>query len=115
LGKQALLRTSSQATWSSATSFAWEGAIAVASSSEAGMIGSHRFDDRFIYQRTMAEIDVALGSLVLPERGRGCELIRASVAGLRWIETARSRSSGLRTLEIPLPEVVDQRQIVAPA
>lgn len=88
--------------------FAWEGAIAVATESERGMIGSHRFltcvadntkaDARFLsYWFTHAE-------------GRE-RLLRASPGG-----AGRNRTLGvekLAAIHVPLPPLHEQRRIVA--
>jgi type I restriction enzyme, S subunit len=88
--------------------FAWEGATAVASEAERGMIGSHRFltcvtdkskaDARFLnYWFTRAE-------------GRD-QLLRASPGG-----AGRNRTLGvekLAAIHIPLPPLDEQRRIVA--
>lgn len=88
--------------------FAWEGAVAVASEAERGMIGSHRFltcvtdkskaDARFLnYWFTQSE-------------GRD-QLLRASPGG-----AGRNRTLGvekLATIRVPLPLLDEQRRIVA--
>jgi type I restriction enzyme S subunit len=88
--------------------FAWEGATAVASEAERGMIGSHRFltcvtdkskaDARFLnYWFTQAE-------------GRD-QLLRASPGG-----AGRNRTLGvekLAAIHVPLPPLNEQRRIVA--
>ena len=87
--------------------FAWEGATAVASQAERGMIGSHRFltcvtdkskaDARFLnYWFTQAE-------------GRD-QLLRASPGG-----AGRNRTLGvekLAAIHVPLPPLDEQRRIV---
>ncbi|MFG1284521.1 restriction endonuclease subunit S [Xanthobacter autotrophicus] len=88
--------------------FAWEGAVAVATEAERGMIGSHRFltcvtdkskaDARFLnYWFTQAE-------------GRD-QLLRASPGG-----AGRNRTLGvekLAAIHVPLPPLDEQRRIVA--
>jgi type I restriction enzyme S subunit len=88
--------------------FAWEGAVAVASESEEGTIGSHRFltcipnpeisDPHFLFWWF--------------SRGEGREqLLRASPGG-----AGRNRTLGvdkLAALQVPLPPLAEQRRIVA--
>ncbi|MBO1358985.1 restriction endonuclease subunit S [Acetobacter sacchari] len=88
--------------------FAWEGAVAVATEAERGMVGSHRFltcvtdkskaDARFLnYWFTQAE-------------GRD-QLLRASPGG-----AGRNRTLGvekLAAIHVPLPPLDEQRRIVA--
>ena len=87
--------------------FAWEGAVAVASATELGSIGSHRFltcvvnpelaDPRYLYWWFV--------------HGRGREqLLRASPGG-----AGRNRTLGLEKLsaiDVPLPELEEQRRVV---
>jgi type I restriction enzyme S subunit len=88
--------------------FAWEGAVAVASSAEEGTIGSHRFltcvpntqlaDARFLFWWF--------------SRGEGREqLLRASPGG-----AGRNRTLGidkLAAIQVPVPPIAEQRRIVA--
>ena len=88
--------------------FAWEGAVAVASEAEQGMIGSHRFltcradpefaDPRYLYW------------WFVREKGQE-QLLRASPGG-----AGRNRTLGidkLHTIEVPLPSVEEQREFLA--
>lgn len=85
--------------------FAWEGAIALVSEAERGMIGSHRF---MTY--------VARDGRILPTWAawfflseRGLDLIRHASPG----SAGRNRTLAIErfeNLEIPIPEIADQRQ-----
>lgn len=88
--------------------FAWEGAVAVAASTECGTIGSHRFltcvvnreaaDPRYLYW------------WFVHDRGRD-QLLRASPGG-----AGRNRTLGIEKLsaiDVPLPSLEAQRRTVA--
>jgi type I restriction enzyme, S subunit len=86
--------------------FAWEGAIAVASLAEAGMIGSHRFmtfvpaDDR---------IKTSWASWFF-RSDQGLELIKRASPG----SAGRNRTLAIRrfaALEIPLPAPEEQQRV----
>ena len=88
--------------------FAWEGAVAVASDAESGLIGSHRFmtfvpvDDR---------IDTSWAAWFFQSEP-GLELLRRASPG----SAGRNRTLAIerfRTLEIPLPRIDDQRIVTA--
>jgi type I restriction enzyme S subunit len=87
--------------------FAWEGAIAMASDSEAGTIGSHRFmtfvpvDDD--------QIDIAW-TMWFFRSEPGLELIRQASPG----SAGRNRTLAIdrfEALEIPLPPIDEQRRV----
>jgi type I restriction enzyme S subunit len=88
--------------------FAWEGAVAVASEAEQGMIGSHRFltcrvDRQFVEPRY-------LYWWFLRDEGRA-QLLRASPGG-----AGRNRTLGvdkLQAIEVPLPSPQEQRESLA--
>lgn len=88
--------------------FAWEGAVAVASPSERGMIGSHRFLTCLV-DKTRAD---ARYLNYWFSRGEGRDrLLWASPGG-----AGRNRTLGIEKLaaiEVPLPPLEEQRRIVA--
>lgn len=88
--------------------FAWEGAVAVASDGERGMIGSHRFLTCVVDPR-MAD---ARFLNYWFSRGEGRDrLLWASPGG-----AGRNRTLGIEKLaaiEVPLPPIDEQRRIVA--
>lgn len=88
--------------------FAWEGAVAVASHAERGMIGSHRFLT-CVVDKTRADPHF-LSYWFIGGEGRD-RLLWASPGG-----AGRNRTLGidkLSALEIPLPPLDEQRRIVA--
>ncbi|MGE3445919.1 MAG: restriction endonuclease subunit S [Acidimicrobiia bacterium] len=86
--------------------FAWEGAIAVASEAEEGMIGSHRF---MTFRPKDDRTDTAwLAWFFLSEPG--LELIRRASPG----SAGRNRTLAIErfeALEIPLPPIDEQRRV----
>jgi restriction endonuclease S subunit len=86
--------------------FAWEGAIAVASEAEEGMIGSHRF---MTFRPKDDRTDTAwLAWFFLSDPG--LELIRRASPG----SAGRNRTLAIErfeALEIPLPPIDEQRRI----
>lgn len=88
--------------------FAWEGGIAVSSSSDEGKIGSHRF---MTYQPTDDRVDIAwAGWFFLSEPGM--ELIRKASPG----SAGRNRTLAVErfeALKIPLPPIDDQQRVAA--
>jgi hypothetical protein len=86
--------------------FAWEGAIAVASEAEAGLIGSHRF---MTYVVDPSEASASyLRHFFLSEDG--LELIRRASPG----SAGRNRTLGIdafEAIEIALPAVEEQRRV----
>lgn len=88
--------------------FAWEGAVAVATEAERGMIGSHRFLTCVTDKR---RVDARFLNYWF-SRGEGRDrLLWASPGG-----AGRNRTLGiekLSALEIPLPPLDEQRRIVA--
>lgn len=89
--------------------FAWEGALAVASESERGLIGSHRF--MTWTPRETDEVDVRyLWHYFLSEPGL-LRIRRASPGS-----AGRNRTLGIAAFEdamIPLPDLLQQRRIAA--
>lgn len=88
--------------------FAWEGAVALASDAEHGMIGSHRFLT-CVVDETLADARFLAWWFSHPA-GRE-QLLWASPGG-----AGRNRTLGiekLAALEIPLPPLAEQRRIVA--
>ncbi|MET7766871.1 hypothetical protein ABZS71_34655 [Streptomyces sp. NPDC005393] len=88
--------------------FAWEGAVAIASNKEAGMIGSHRFMTYRVNQ------DVADPRYLLRffYGGPGLQTIRQASPG----SAGRNRTLGIKTFghqRISLPDPVEQRRIAA--
>lgn len=85
--------------------FAWEGAIAVATAAEDGLIGSHRF---MTFVPTSEQIDVSWAAwFFLSEVG--LDLIRSASPG----SAGRNRTlaiSRFEGIEIPLPQIDDQRR-----
>lgn len=88
--------------------FAWEGAVAVATEAERGMIGSHRFLTCVTDKR---RVDARFLNYWF-SRGEGRDrLLWASPGG-----AGRNRTLGiekLSALEVPLPPLDEQRRIVA--
>jgi restriction endonuclease S subunit len=88
--------------------FAWEGAIAVASEADTGMIGSHRF---MTFVPTDERLDVRWAAwFFLSETG--LDLIRKASPG----SAGRNRTLAIdrfEALEIPLPSIEHQRQIAS--
>lgn len=88
--------------------FAWEGAVAVATDAERGMIGSHRF---LTCVTDKNRVDARFLNYWF-SRGEGRDrLLWASPGG-----AGRNRTLGidkLSALEVPLPPLDDQRRIVA--
>jgi type I restriction enzyme, S subunit len=88
--------------------FAWEGAIAVASKTEAGRIGSHRF---MTFVPTDGRISTSWASWFF-RSDRGLELIQQASPG----SAGRNRTLAIdrfEALEIPLPPVDMQRCVAA--
>jgi type I restriction enzyme S subunit len=89
--------------------FAWEGAVAVASESERGLIGSHRFMTWI--PRNADRVNVRyLWHYFLPEPGL-LHLRRASPGS-----AGRNRTLGISAFEdikLPLPELTEQRRVAA--
>lgn len=88
--------------------FAWEGAVAVASDAERGMIGSHRFLT-CVVEKARADPQF-LNYWFIRGEGRD-QLLWASPGG-----AGRNRTLGidkLSTLKVPLPPLAVQRRIVA--
>lgn len=89
--------------------FAWEGALAVASESETGLIGSHRFMTWL--PREASQVDVRyLWHYFLSEPGL-LHLRRASPGS-----AGRNRTLGIAAFEgvkIPLPDLPEQQRIAA--
>lgn len=88
--------------------FAWEGAIAVATETERGMIGSHRFLT-CVVDNTRADAKF-LSYWFTHTEGRE-RLLRASPGG-----AGRNRTLGvekLAAIHVPLPPLNEQRRIVA--
>lgn len=88
--------------------FAWEGAVAIASASEAGTCGSHRF---LTYVARVDDVELNyLRYLFTSELG--LELLRQASPG----SAGRNRTLAIERFEnllIPLPTLVEQRRIVA--
>lgn len=86
--------------------FAWEGALAIASHQEEGMIGSHRFPT---FRSDPARLDVRfLRWFLLTKPGLEL-LLRVSPGGAGRNRTL-SRDAFLN-LEVPLPDIATQRRI----
>lgn len=86
--------------------FAWEGAIAVSSESDLGLIGSHRF---LTYGASAYEADVSYLRFYFLSRP-GLRLIRFASPGA----AGRNKTLGIKAFEnlrIPLPPVGEQRRI----
>jgi len=86
--------------------FAWEGAVAVASDAESGMIGSHRF-------MTFVPVDRRINTSWAAwffQSECGLELIRRASPG----SAGRNRTLAVKrfeALEIPLPPIKEQRRV----
>jgi type I restriction enzyme S subunit len=88
--------------------FAWEGAIAVASEGERGVIGSHRF---MTFVPADERLDIRWASWFFRSE-LGLELIRRASPG----SAGRNRTLAIdrfEALEIPLPTVEEQRLVAA--
>lgn len=88
--------------------FGWEGAVAVAEDSEAGLVGSHRF---MTWTPKAASIDVAYVAHFLLSDDGMVELRRASPGS-----AGRNRTLSIKNFEaiqVPLPVIDDQRRIAA--
>jgi len=88
--------------------FAWEGAIAVAGPSEGGKIGSHRY---MTYVPSDGRIDTGWARYFFLS-DHGLELIRRASPG----SAGRNRTLGIQAfeaIEIPLPPIEDQRDMIA--
>jgi type I restriction enzyme S subunit len=86
--------------------FAWEGAVALASDREAGMIGSHRF---MTYQVNTADAEPRY-LLRYFYGGPGLQVVRAASPG----SAGRNRTLGIETFDrqhVKLPELAEQRRI----
>lgn len=86
--------------------FAWEGAVAVASDGERGLIGSHRF---MTWTRTTKEIDVRYVLHYLSSE-RGIRALGTASPG----SAGRNRTLSVRNFEdllIPVPHIDEQRAI----
>ena len=86
--------------------FAWEGAIAVASDTEAGRIGSHRF---MTFVATDNRIDTRWASWFF-QSDPGLDLIRQASPG----SAGRNRTLAIdrfESLRIPLPPIEEQRRV----
>jgi type I restriction enzyme S subunit len=88
--------------------FAWEGAVAVASDAESGMVGSHRF-------MTFVPVDHRINTSWAAwffQSKHGLELIRRASPG----SAGRNRTLAIKrfeALEIPLPPIEEQLAAVA--
>lgn len=88
--------------------FAWEGAVAVATEAERGMIGSHRF---LTCVTDKKRADARYLNYWFRRREGRDQLLWASPGG-----AGRNRTLGidkLSALEVPLPPIEEQRRIVA--
>lgn len=86
--------------------FAWEGAVALASDRETGMIGSHRF----MTYKVNADIADPRYVLAYFYGGPGLQTIRAASPG----SAGRNKTLGIKNFErqrIPLPDLAEQRRI----
>jgi type I restriction enzyme, S subunit len=88
--------------------FAWEGAVALAGSSKAGMCGSHRF---LTYTARDSDVDLAfLRYFFISEPGL------AALGSASPGSAGRNRTLAIdrfENLEVPLPDASEQRRIVA--
>jgi type I restriction enzyme, S subunit len=87
--------------------FAWEGAVAVASQAEVGMIGSHRF---MTFVPIAEKIETRWAAWFF-RSGPGLALIRRASPG----SAGRNRTLAIdrfQALEIPLPSICEQRRQV---
>ena len=87
--------------------FAWEGAVAVASRAETGMIASHRFPT-FRHTEGLTEIDYLL-LFLQSEHGRALMALHSPGAAGR---NRTLRIDSLLDEEVPLPTLAEQREIV---
>ena len=86
--------------------FAWEGAVAVATTRELGMVGSHRFPTF----RCSDEVDRDYLLMVLQtEQGRALMEVNSPGAAGR---NKTIRLSQFLDEEIPLPPIAEQREII---
>lgn len=88
--------------------FAWEGAVAVAAESEAGMIGSHRF---VTFRPKESSCDVRYLQYYF-RHGAGLEVAKRASPG----SAGRNRTFGIQRFlrqSIMLPSVEEQRRVVA--
>lgn len=88
--------------------FAWEGAVALAGSAEAGRIGSHRF---MTYIPTDDGVDVSYLRYYFTSEA-GVALLGGASPG----SAGRNRTLAVdrfEAIEIPLPDIKDQRRIAA--
>lgn len=86
--------------------FAWEGAVAIASEQESGMIGSHRF----MTHQVNTKVADARYLLHYFYGGPGLNVVRSASPG----SAGRNRTLGARTFaakRIHLPSVIEQRRI----
>lgn len=88
--------------------FAWEGAVALVSEAERGMIGSHRFP---AFRARDARLDLGYLHLYLRSKSGLALLDRVSPGGAGRNRTL-SRTAFLAE-QIPLPPLTEQRRIVA--
>jgi type I restriction enzyme S subunit len=88
--------------------FAWEGAIALISESERGMIASHRFPT---FRSDPARLDLRFLRLYF-STPRGIELLGRVSPGGAGRNRTLNRTAFL-SLEIPLPPLPEQRRLVA--
>lgn len=86
--------------------FAWEGAVALATESEAGFIGSHRFMT-YLVDEEQADASYLRHYFT---SAHGLSVIRGSSPG----SAGRNKTLGIKNFEaqtIPLPPVEEQRRI----
>ncbi|MGW1845133.1 restriction endonuclease subunit S [Streptomyces sp. NPDC001966] len=86
--------------------FGWEGAVAMASEAEQGMIGSHRFMTYLVNE------EIADARYLLPYfyGGPGLDVIRQASPG----SAGRNRTLGIKTFggkRVSLPELAEQRRV----
>lgn len=87
--------------------FAWEGAVAILSGAEKGMIGSHRFPT---FRPDELRLDARF-LLAFFRTARGLEMLGRVSPGGAGRNRTLSRAAFLK-LEIPLPPLAKQRQLV---
>ena len=87
--------------------FAWEGAVAIVSENEKGMIASHRFPT-FQHTRTLVDLDYLL-MFLQSEHGRGLMGLNSPGAAGR---NRTIRMDSFLEEEVPLPSLEEQREIV---
>ena len=88
--------------------FAWEGAVAIVSEGERGMIASHRFPT-FQHTKTLVDSDY-LFMFLQSEHGRGLMALNSPGAAGR---NRTIRIDSFLDEEVPLPPLEEQREIVA--